>query len=151
MSTSDKNFKVLADVIISDSGDIGITNMNPINYTPHPIKFTIENERRKSNPIIKLLIGEYKLFIPNCYINSQNTVILFINSKWMLYFYYENKFFYFNYERKDTTYMDINDILELFNTDYLICMDKGVKSTKAIIDGYKTTIGDSFKRMKISS
>lgn len=153
---ADKIFKILADVIIKD-GDITISNMDPINFPSQPKTFNIEIEgtrlgdAKDSDKIIKKITGRYTIFIPNCYINPNNTIILFINNHWLLYLFYNiDDFYYFTYTPPtDVKYMDMNDIKKLFDLDNIHFMKKG---KKADLPGLLVTqLKALFPRIRVST
>jgi hypothetical protein len=153
---ADKIFKILADVIIKD-GDITISNMDPINFPSQPKQFNIAIEgvrlgdAKDSDKIITKIIGKYTIFIPNCYINTNNTIILFINNHWLLYLFYNaDEFYYFTYTPpKDVKYMDIDDIKKLFDLDNIHFMKKGKKTDLKPLT--ITQLKDLFPRIKLST
>lgn len=162
MSSRDKDtttFKIMADVNIKD-GDVHISNIDPINFPNQPKSFNIDMDSMRDitrdniqNTIMNKINGDYKLFIPNCYINQHNTIILFINNHWVMYFttregLLENLWYLTYTPTKDTTYMDIQDIRLLFNKDNIVLMRDGKKITA--YPTLKNDIEPLFKKIVIT-
>ena len=165
MSSRDKDtstFKILADVNIKD-GDVHISNIDAINFPNQPKAFNIDIDSMTDltadniqNKIINKIIGDYKYSIPNCYINQHNTIILFINNHWLIYFTTRDvgpplveTLWYITYTpTKDVAYMDIRDITLLFAKENIVSIRDGkpVKVTTAI----KNDIEPLFKKLVVS-
>lgn len=167
MSSRDKDtttFKIMADVNIKD-GDVHISNIDPINFPNQPKTFDIDMDSMRDltpdniqNIIMRKIRGDYKLFIPNCYINQHNTIILFINNHWVIYFttrengppVIENLWYLTYTPTKDTTYMDIQDIRLLFNKDNIVLMREGKTIKITVYPTLKNDIEPLFKKIVVT-